>query len=133
MLGRLDDVGAHPLGVDPLRDRSFGDDRPQATDTHFRRLLHHVIEARPFERSEEIFDIRTAFLRTNLTLEPQHRATFFDFGERRKPLPIPAIENEDLGARSEAQYCRQIAGLRLGEFQCLARGKAALYKKPFRC
>ena len=133
LLGRLDDVGPHPFGVDPLRDRSFRDDGPQTTDAHFRHLLHHVIEARPLERRKDIVDVGAALLRANLTLKPQRRTTLFDFAESRKPFAVPAIENEDLGALSEAQYGGQIASLSLGELNCLAGGKAALYKEPFRC
>ena len=75
LLGRLDDVGPHPFAVDPLRDRSFRDDGPQPADAHLRYLLHHVVEARPLQRSKYIVDVGAALLRTNLTLKPQRRTT----------------------------------------------------------
>ena len=63
LLGGLDDIGAHPLAVDP---RDLGDARQhrlQRRGTHLDRLLHHVVEPGVFQRRKDIGDVGQAILR----------------------------------------------------------------------
>ena len=66
LLGGLDDIGAHPLAVDPRDLGEAGQDRLQSCRAHFDRLLHHVVEPGMLQRREHIGDVGQAVLRPGL-------------------------------------------------------------------
>ena len=66
LLGGLDDIGAHPLGVDPGDLGEAGQHRPQRRGTHLDRLLHHVVEPGVLQRRKDVSEVGQPILRPGL-------------------------------------------------------------------
>ena len=58
LLGGLDRVGAHALGIDARDLAVAGEHRLQPRDAHLDRLLHHVVEPGRLERREQVMQVR---------------------------------------------------------------------------
>ncbi len=59
----LDDIGPHPLAIDPGDLGETGQDRLQHGGAHLDRLLHHIVEPGMFERREDVSEVGQAVLR----------------------------------------------------------------------
>ena len=66
LLGGLDDIGAHPLGVDPGGLGEAGQDRLQRGGAHLDGLLHHVVEPGMLERRKDVGEVGQPVLRPGL-------------------------------------------------------------------
>ena len=72
MLGGLDDVGAHPIGVEPVHLGVPGQHRLQRAGPHLDHLLGHVVESSVLERREQVVQIAWGGLSAGLLLHRQH-------------------------------------------------------------
>ena len=66
LLGGFDDIGAHPLAIDPRDLGEARQNRLQSRRAHLDRLLHHVVEPGMFQRRKHIGDVGQAVLRPGL-------------------------------------------------------------------
>ena len=69
LFGGFDGVGAHAFQVHAIDDRAAGDDRLDARDAEFGRLLHDVIERRFLDRCEQKPEVRDARLQARLRFD----------------------------------------------------------------
>jgi hypothetical protein len=74
LLGRLDDIGPHPLAVDPADLGEAGQHRLQRRCAHLDRFLHHVVEPGVFQRRKDVSEVRQAILRPGLGMISDCRA-----------------------------------------------------------
>ena len=87
LLGGLDDIGPHPLAIDPGDLSETGQDRLKRGGAHLDRFLHHVIEPRVLERREHISEVRQAVLRPGLAFDVKTIPSFAP-GDRSQPFAV---------------------------------------------
>ena len=57
LLGRFDDIGAHPIAVDAPDLREAGQEGLQCADPHLHSFLNHVVEPGMFQRRERVAQV----------------------------------------------------------------------------
>ena len=105
---RLNDVGAHPVVVDPRRLGAAGEDRAQTARPHLDGLLHHVIETRVFERREEIVQVTHRRLGAKARVDRQADLLASDGRERRPPLAVGPVEDKHGIAIRKPEYVAKV-------------------------
>ena len=132
LLRRFDGIRAHALEIDPRHLAVAGEDGLQPRHAHLHGLLHHVIEPRRLQRSEQIVQVRRRGLLPRLGADGERRGALCPF-ERRAPLAVPAVENEDPVAGLQAQHMAEIVRLGAVERDRPARFAAARRRKAGDC
>jgi len=108
LFGRFDNVGPHPVEIDPRGLGAARDDGPQTPCTHLDRLLDHVVQARVFERRKHEVEIVGRGLGADLSGNLQmHGFSSLD-NEFGQPFAVAAVENQDLCSGSQAQHVAQV-------------------------
>ena len=110
LLGGLDDIGAHPLAVDPRDLGEAGQNRLQSCRAHLDRLLHHIVEPGMLQRREHIGDVGQAILRPGLRARSQAVGPLAA-GDLGLPFAVAAVEHQDGVAGGEPQHIAEIVAL----------------------
>jgi len=112
LLGRLDDVRAHPLEVQFVDDRALRDYRHQMRDAELNRFLDQPVDPPLLDRREGKPQIGDGFLRPcRLDHGKRHALSprFANFGE---PFARRAVEQQELVPRPHPQNIGEVVRLR---------------------
>ncbi|MGY4379912.1 hypothetical protein ACVWZ3_007551 [Bradyrhizobium sp. i1.3.6] len=110
MLGGLDDIGAHPLGVDPGGLGEAGQDRLKRGSAHFDGLLDHVVQPGMLERGKDVGEVSEPVLGPGL-LEDDEAVRPLAAFDRGLPLAVAAVERQNLGPGGKPQHIAEIIAL----------------------
>src|SRR5690606_17054320 len=118
-----DDVGSHPLKVDPLSNRAPCNYRSEPRGTEFNSLLHHIVEPRALQWRKNIVEIGPTLLRTDLFVHDQVASTLASAADSRTPFPVAAVEDEKFILILEPQYVDEVVHLLIGAGNGRARSE----------
>src|SRR5260364_386606 len=110
LLGRLDDVGAHALAVDAGHLGVPCDHRRKRRDSHFDRLLDHVVEPRVLQRREDISEVGEPVLWPGPMLDRQAVGPLAA-ADQTLPFAVAAVEDQDAAAGAKAEHIAEIVAL----------------------
>ena len=129
MLGRLDDIGPHPLAVDPRDLGEAGQNRLQRRRAHLDGLLHHVVEPGVFQRRKDVGEVGQAVLWPGPGDDMEAVGPFAS-GDRGLPFAVAPVEHQDGSSRRQPQHIAEIIALAWRERDRLAGGERCVDKQP---
>ena len=129
LLGGLDDIGAHPLAVDPRDLGEAGQHRLQRGRAHLDRLLHHVVEPRMLQRRKHVGEVGQAVLRPGLGDDAQAVGPLAA-GDRGLPFAVAAVEHQNGVAGGKPQHVAEIIALVALERDRFARRQRGIDEQP---
>ena len=129
LFGRLDDIGAHPLVINPRDLGEAGQNRLQRGSSHLDRFLHHIVEPGMFQRRKHVSEIGQAILLPGLG---NNRQAVGPLAPRDNGLPfaVASVEGQDRLARGEPQHVAEIIALAALEGDGLALCQRGLDEQP---
>ena len=133
LLGGLDDIGAHPLAVDPRDLGVARQNRLQLRGAHFDRLLHHVVEPGMFQRRKHIGDVGQAVLRPRLASGSSRLSGRLRPAIRGLPFAVAAVEHQDVFAGRKPQHVAEIIALVPLQRDRLARAQGGVDEQAGGC
>jgi len=125
LFGGLDDVGAHPVDIDPADLGETGSKTGcRVAAPIFHRLLHHVVEPGVFERRKHAAQVGQAVLGSRLAQDVQAIGPFAA-GDRGLPFAVASVEHQHSGADCKTQNIAEIIALVAVERHTGAGARAA--------
>ncbi len=100
-----------------------GDDRAERARAKLGRFLHHIVEARALERREEVMQVGALFLRAGLVVETGFSFFPANGAELGPPLPVLAVEQQEVVASLESEHVSEVMRLVLAQRDHGARFK----------
>jgi hypothetical protein len=121
----LDDIGAHPLAIDPRDLGETRQNRLQPRGAHLDRLLHDVVEPGMLQRRKDVGDVGQAILRSDL-VDDRQLIRPLAARDLRPPLAVLSVEHEDGIAGLKPQHIAKIIALVPRQRDALARAQGGV-------
>ncbi len=81
-------MARHARPIDAMDLRAFGEHGDKPPHAHLDRFLHHVIQARMFQRRETIIDVGAALLRARLPDDEEIGPALCHVSQFRQPFAV---------------------------------------------